>query len=142
MLTMDQILASNELTMAATAAMPAMVRHIPCWFKLSSVFSPSSFFCLPFLFLFSFLFAFFLLLCLLSTLLASCILINPIFYNISLVHAAHCSVIIFIFLPVSLLLICVIALMQSMTVLLGIGYSIKNSQKLANTNEEVKYEII
>lgn len=26
MLTMDQILASNELTMAATAAMPAMVR--------------------------------------------------------------------------------------------------------------------
>jgi hypothetical protein len=92
MLTMDQILASNELTMAATAAMPAMVRHIPCWFKQSSVFSPSSLFFFPFLFLFSFLssfLSFFVLLCSLSTLLALCILINPIIHDFSLVHAAH-----------------------------------------------------
>lgn len=38
MLTMDQILASNELTMAATAAMPAMVRHITCRLKPSLLY--------------------------------------------------------------------------------------------------------
>jgi hypothetical protein len=38
MLTMDQILASNELTMAATAAMPAMVRHMTCRLKPSLLY--------------------------------------------------------------------------------------------------------
>jgi hypothetical protein len=127
MLTMDQILASNELTMAATAAMPAMVRHIPFWFKFrlfSLTFSSSTFFSVFSTFFFS-----------VHSPLSLLLIHSP--YTIS--HwIMPCNVLsLYLFYNVIILFTGAFAVMQSITVLFGIRYLIKHS--FGDKHEKMNY---